>query len=217
MTYVASAAVIAIILFAFYCLTRMLLLSGEILYTLSVKINTVLGTNDDEAAKKGILDLLGQAKKDIVFYGDGLYDDGDNESAKSIYADPVFCEAVGKILEAKQDLKLRCCFNYAGTTEFLGLAERFSERVAIKTMGLAAKRPDDEVHYKIIDGAKGYLSQHALGSTDRKFKIVDCTAVHPKGTRRLVAQIFLGKYMEDFDARFAGARPAGPQARRAVS
>ena len=212
MTYFALVVVLALVLFSAFCLTEMLLLVRGTGKILSVKANAVLGTNDDETAKKGFLALLGQAHKDMV-----VYDDGDNESAKSIYADPVFCEAVGEILGRKKDLKIRCCFNYADTTEFLRLAEKFPEQVAIKTMGLAASERPTALHYKIIDGVKGYLSQHALGSMDRKFKIIDCTAVRSEGTRRLVAQTVLGKYMEDFDARFACARPAGPQAKRAVS
>ena len=186
-------------LFSLFCVVGMFLAFIATWGLLTVSI--VRGQNDDGIAAEKFLELLEQAQRDMIVYGDG----GKGANTASIYEDQGFCESFKKKLNATPDLDLRICFNFDETTQFMEtLADH--PRVTIKTLGRTERDRPDNMHYKVIDGQKAYLSRHALGSGERTFRSVDCTGVRIKIVRELVAYSTLGEYIEDFEERFARAR-----------
>ena len=183
------------------CVVFMHVVFTSIRHLLNVRAGAVPSWNDDRTAKEHFLDLLAKAKRDMV-----IYDDGDDDSSGSIYNDGEVLKAVKDKLENNSALKIRCCFNCGPPKKFLEFAQSNSERITVKTMDYTPKDRPYDPHYKIIDRKKAYLSQHALGSAARQFRIVDCTGIRSRLARRFVAQSLLGRYMNDFAAKFKHAR-----------
>ena len=196
-SFVAVLAILS--LFSLFCVAGMFLAFIGTWGLLT--INVVRGRNDDGIAAERFLELLEQAQRDMIVYDDG----GRGADTASIYEDQGFCESFKKKLDATPGLDLRICFNFDEATKFMRTLANHP-RVTIKTLGCTERDRPDNMHYKVIDGKKAYLSRHALGSGERAFRIVDCTGVRIKVVRDLVAHAALGECTEDFEARFARAR-----------
>lgn len=143
--------------------------------------------------------MLKEARESMI-----VYDDGDNTEG-SLYNDPQVINAVHNKLQAKPEFVLQCLFNrdndHLFKKELAG-----TPSVTIRTRSSSV--PAHEIHYKIIDdGQKAYLSRHRLGSSERRFKIVDCTEVSPRHRER-VADVVLGRYKNHFERAFAASKPA---------
>ena len=137
--------------------------------------------------------MLNQAQESLI-----IYDDGD-DSHGSLYNDSRVVEAVQRKLGDNPAFEVRCLFNCDDNLLFQrALKGERQVHVRIRSNGPS----DDGIHYKIIDGgAKAYLSRHALGSKQRRYKIIDCTRVPPRH-RGHVADSLLGMYKEDFEHAF---------------
>ena len=142
--------------------------------------------------------MLNEAQESLI-----IYDDGDN-SEGSLYNDRRVIEAVLEKLKDNPLFEVRCLFNC--NDELLFRKELKGERqVDVRIRSNSA--PEDGIHYKIIDGgSKAYLSRHALGSKQGRYKIVDCTRV-PLRYRADVADSLLGTYKEDFERAFEASAP----------
>lgn len=152
--------------------------------------------NDDAAAVESFVAMLSEAQESMI-----VYDDGDN-TAGSLYNAPQVVSAVDDKLQANPEFVLQCLFNCDDDLLFRKeLAGK--PQVTIRTRGSSA--PAHEIHYKIIDGgSKAYLSRHRLGSSERKFKIVDCTRVSLRH-REQIANVVLGRYKDHFKRAFAAS------------
>lgn len=155
--------------------------------------------DDNAVAAENFVGMLSEARESMI-----VYDDGD-DTESSLYNDPRVINAVHDKLQAKPEFVLQCLFNrdddHLFKKELAG-----KPRVAIRARcnGAAAH----EIHYKIIDGgAKAYLSRHPFGSSERRFKIVDCTGVSPRHRER-IADVVLGRYKNHFERAFAASHPA---------
>ena len=160
---------------------------------------TPVQASDDDLVVRNFIDLLSEARTSMVVCDDG------NDMDGSLYNDQRVIDAVRSKLRASPDFQLHCLFNCNHDVKFRKeLANE--ERVDIRTRSDPGN--PGEIHYKMIDGGvKAYLSRHALGSRDRKYKVVDCTSVSKRHRSRVVEGV-LGKYKEDFSRAFdmAGAR-----------
>ena len=142
--------------------------------------------------------MLNEARESLI-----IYDDGDN-SEGSLYNDRRVIEAVLEKLKDNPLFEVRCLFNC--NDELLFRKELKGERqVDVRIRSNSA--PEDGIHYKIIDGgSKAYLSRHALGSKQGRYKIVDCARVPPR-YRSFVADSLSGMYKEDCEHAFEASAP----------
>lgn len=154
--------------------------------------------NDDNAVVSYFLELLSEAQDSMIVYDDG------NSMEKSVYNDDRVIGAVHSKLQDSPRFELRCLFN---CDDDLAFRKEFVDHQRVDIRTRSSQLPASEVHYKIIDGgAKAYLSRHAFGAAERRFKVVDCTTVR-KGHRDRVANIVLGRYTKHFEQAFeASAR-----------
>ena len=149
--------------------------------------------NDNASALRSLLGMLNEAQESLI-----IYDDGEN-SEGVLYNDTRVVEAVQGKLKDNPLCEVRCLFNCNDNLlfrkEFKG--ERHVD-VRIRSNSVS----EDGIHYKIIDGgAKVYVSRHALGSKEGRYKIVDCTRFPPR-YRADEADSLLGTYREDFECAF---------------
>ncbi len=160
-----------------------------------VKVSPVR-INDDDSVVSNFIELLGEARTSMI-----LYDDG-NDMAGSVYNDSRVIDAVRSKLRSNPDFELRCLFNCDEDVKF---RREFSNEPQVDIRTRCDVGRERKVHYKIIDGGiKAYLSRHELGSSQRRFKIIDCTNVS-KRHRSRVAGIVLRKHTEDFATAFNAA------------
>ena len=149
------------------------------------RVTTVVDRNSDKTATKNFLALLQDAKESMVVYDDGNKMDG------SIYEEDKVIDAVRRKLSENPKFKLSCYFNVDGDMPFTRALEKH-ERVRIVTG--SGDRPDDDVHYKIIDGGiKAHISRHAFASQERRYRVIDFTKV-PRGRLPHVVDVLLEPY-----------------------
>ena len=150
-------------------------------------VTTMTGRNSDKAAVENFLALLEDAKESMVVYDDG------NRMEGSIYQNDRVIEAVHRKLSENPKFRLSCYFNVDDDVPFTRKLKHH-ERVRIVMGG--GDRPDDDVHYKIIDGGvKAHISRHRFASKERRYKVIDCTRV-PKRQRARVADVLLEPYKD---------------------
>ena len=157
-----------------------------------VKI-TEVDENDPEVPVQHAIKLIGEAH-----HGMEMYDDGDEVPGSLYDSDEVITALSNKLsdpelefkldiitalsnklsdpeLEFKLDIILHKGKGFIGAIGGLPNASIYIDRPD------SPERPMNEVHYRIIDGGKkAYLSTHEPGSSDRKFQVVDCTAISGK-------------------------------------
>lgn len=152
--------------------------------------------NDDRAAVANFVGMLKEARESMI-----VYDDGDNTEG-SLYNDPQVISAVYDKLQAEPSFVLQCLFN---CDDDLLFRKELAGKPQITIRTRSSSAPAHEIHYKIIDdGAKAYLSRHRLGSSERRFKIVDCTDVS-LGHRERIVDVVLGRYKNHFERAFAAS------------
>ena len=124
------------------------------------------GINTDDEASKIFIDLLSQTSRQIDIHDDG------NDFEGSIYNDH---DVIDKLREriGKHNIKVRCLFNDADLRlELLKLARSEECRHAIEIWHLKSVRPEQDIHYKIVDGGRlVHLSIHAHGASERGYKL----------------------------------------------
>lgn len=142
--------------------------------------------------------MLNEAQESLI-----IFDDGDDIDG-SIYNDRRVIDAVQDKLRNNPEFELRCLFDSDDDLLFRRELER-ERHVSIRTRSCCALT--DGIYYQIIDGGtKAYLSRRALGSKERRFRLVDCTRV-PRRHRGRVADTVLGRYKEDFEHAFGASAP----------
>lgn len=157
------------------------------------------GTNDDEQAVSGFVEVVRRATKNLIVHDDG------NKMAGTIYDNPKAIEALDRQMNEHEQLVVKCLFNTRDELKMVEqLRQRHPERFKVKYRRWPWPRPAFDVHYKIADnGAYGHLSHHDMGERERHFEVRDCTAVNQ--TERNIEH---GKYMRRFTRQFLMARAA---------
>lgn len=154
--------------------------------SLNVKVQD--GTNDDDTAASMFIDLFERTQSTLVIYDDG------NKMSGSIYESDCVAKAVRNHLEDNKDLVVKCLFNDEHDLALVR-AMRDEYPTRFKVWYRRGPRPLSDIHYKIADGgAVGHISSHERGQPERRFKLLDCTAVKPR-TRRIA----LGKHLDQFE------------------
>ena len=64
-----------------------------------------------------------------------------------------------------------------------GFTEAFADQRVYLKRGVQPRR---DVHFKIIDGRKGYVSAHPPGAFERRYRSYDCSKVAPHIRRQRV-------------------------------
>ena len=141
--------------------------------------------NDDEKAQTAFLDLLGEAREEMIVHDDG----GPNEG--SIYESDQVVEALKEKLDSHPKFEMKCLFSNPTPTKF---TEHFRDHPRVR---IVVRDKRSSMHYKIIDdGRKAYVSSHKSGSSERNFKFIDCSDTLGSKYARDAA---LGDYLRDFD------------------
>ena len=152
------------------------------------RLGLTVGMNDGKVAAKSFIDLVKDAKEEILICDDG------NDMADSIYNDKQVVDAIDSRLREKPQLSVRCLFYSTENTLF---TKTFTahQQVAIDR-GSARRR----VHFKIIDhGLKGYVSSHEYGESDRRYRMYDCSRVPAR-----VRDATLGRHVRAMQDVFQG-------------
>lgn len=147
--------------------------------------------NSNEAAERIFLDLLREAKDEIV-----MYDDGDTNE-ESLYQSEAVVEAIKNKIQENSRFRVDCVLNDRNG------ATRFERELDRKSAVRIRRRRDNpsRIHYKIIDGRKAYVSCHALGGTARNRTMIDCT--NALSRHRGVRPLALRRYFDDFERHAA--------------
>ena len=153
---------------------------------LSVRI--LSGSNDDKTATCVFIELVAEVERNFIIHDDG-------GAGSPIYDDCDVIEAVRKRLHECGELTIKCLFNQNGA-RIESLDKEFPGRFIVRCQ--QDKRTKNDVHFKIIDGGrKAYLSTHAVGISERKYELIDCT----NSTRKIRQQMF-GKFYDRVDMDF---------------
>lgn len=128
------------------------------------------GENSNSQAKESFLRLIEAANHSLE-----TFDDGDKET-ESIYESNRVVNAIIAKLDANPDFKLVCYFN--AQADDLLFYQRLHDRDRVNiNRGLEpvpSERPENELHYKIVDdGRLVYVSHHAFSEQDRDYWIGD--------------------------------------------
>ena len=153
-------------------------------------VRTELPPNDNAEAEHIFLDLLAEAKAELV-----IYDDGDAAEG-SLYQSPEVVEALRGKLRANASFRVECVLNETGRTLFERELAR-EDRVRIRRRGSDPSR----VHYKIIDKRKAYVSCHEPGEVARNRAMIDCS--NALSRRRGRPPLALRRYFDDFERHAA--------------
>lgn len=144
--------------------------------------------NNDQMAVSSALELLSLSRASIE-----LYDDG-NDVEGSLYNSPEMINLVREKLNDNPEFRVNCFFNFEEDTLF---KEKFNgeKRVKMYFRRDVAQRPENDVHYKIVDTYTAYVSKHPVGAQNRRFKIIDTSQV-PKRLREKITDLAFGRYRQ---------------------
>ena len=146
--------------------------------------------NDDTKAIESALNLLSKSQAEIE-----IYDDGNND-ANSLYNSPQLVEMIRRKLNSNPEFKVTCFFNFADDTLFKK-AFVDNNRVELYFRRESSQRPENDTHYKIVDTHMAYVSKHPAGAHERRFKIIDTSAVPTRLRDKLTYHTF-AKYRPAF-------------------
>ena len=147
-----------------------------------LSVGVTRGVNDNDTAVSMFICLVNKVENEMI-----IHDDGDN-TKDSIYNNDKAIEAVRKRLQEHKDLTIKCFFNEREDIKMVSLGEQFPGRFVVRYR--QGERPDHDIHYKIIDGRKGYLSVHDPGGRSRKYEMVDCTDSPQRVRRRMFGKFY---------------------------
>lgn len=131
------------------------------------------------------IDLVQNTRRSII-----IHDDGNN----SMYnrADVLF--AVEQQIKKYPKLQIKCWFKYKEDIRFLELADgQFRKNFEI--WHSTCSRPDDDVHYKIVDeGRLVHLSRHAQGAREREYMLRRAEMRFARGTRKRISEAYVAHF-----------------------
>ena len=129
-----------------------------------MKVKTHYENNDDEEAADVMVDLIQRTSWRLVVHDDG------NDTPASIYNNERVINALDERMAKRRWLQVRCLFNYKGQPlKFLRLIDKYGGRMKV---WYTTKRPDGDIHYKIVDGGKMvHLSVHKPEVDQRRYSL----------------------------------------------
>ena len=158
-----------------------------------LRLKLSVGLNDAKLAADAFQALLKDARHTMLICDDG------NDMPESIYNNDTIVNATGARLEANPDLRLFCLFCSTDETKF---TRRFATNPQVKMK--RGVQPRRDIHFKIIDGGRqGYVSSHPLGSSERRYRLYDCSRVPER-----IRDAALGRHVRDMESNFAEAAGA---------
>lgn len=159
------------------------------------------GENSDEQAAEMFIELIKRTRKSIV-----IHDDGDN-SAKSMYNCTDVLDAIENQLRKYPHIEITCWFNDREDIKLLDLVDGdFTEN--FKIWYSEGERPDNDIHYKIIDGGRlVHLSRHRHGASEREYWLRQVDVPFAFGTRKRISR----EYLAHFENGIAQAKPRNTQ------
>ena len=117
--------------------------------------------NNDAQAAEMMVQLINKTRRTLVIHDDG------NDSPQSVYNNDDVIRALRERIERRPHMTVECLFNDRENLKLLALA-RDTQNIAIWYANGA--RPDNDLHYKIVDGGKlVHLSSHAHGASERRY------------------------------------------------
>ena len=135
--------------------------------------------NTDAQAAEMMVDLINNARRSLVIHDDG------NNSPASVYNNDDVINALRARIERRPRLTVECLFNDHDDLKLLDLA-RDTGRIAIWYAD--GTRPDNDLHYKIVDGGKlVHLSSHAHGASERGYVLRKAEPWWAFATRRRIS------------------------------
>ena len=159
-----------------------------------LRLRLQVGMNDTKFATDTFIELLRDARHTMMICDDG------NDMPGSIYNTPAVIDAVTARLKANPSLRLLCLFSSADDTMFTKTFDGHAQ-VHMKR----GVQPRRDIHFKIIDhGRRGYVSAHPLGSTERRYRLYDCSR-----TPDDIREAALGRHLHDMQSLFPQVEAAG--------
>ena len=154
--------------------------------------------NTDAQAAEMMVELINKARRSLVIHDDG------NNSPESVYNSDAVIDALRQRIEQRPRLSVECLFNDCDDLKLRGLA-RGQGRNNIAIWYAKGSRPDNDLHYKIVDGGKFvHLSSHAHGASERRYVLRKAEAWWAIPTRRRIS----AQYRRHFRHGRAHAQPA---------
>lgn len=135
--------------------------------------------NTDAQAAEMMVDLINNARRSLVIHDDG------NSSPASVYNNDDVISALRERIKRRPRLTVECLFNDRDDLKLLDLA-RDTGKIAIYYAN--GTRPDNDLHYKIVDGGKlVHLSSHAHGASERGYVLRRAERWWAFATRRRIS------------------------------
>lgn len=142
--------------------------------------------NSDAEAEHVFLDLMREARTEMVMYDDGEAGKG------SLYQSPRVVDAIKTKLQEHNGFRVICVLNELNDTLF---KRELDGTDGVKLCRRISK--PSRVHYKIIDRRKAYVSCHQLGEAARSRRMIDCTDAPSRRPGRY--PLALQRYFDDFE------------------
>ena len=154
--------------------------------------------NDDDQAAEMMIDLINKTRHSLVIHDDG------NDSPQSVYNNDRVIAALRQRIRQRPRIAVECLFNDRDDLKLRRLAET-SHRPNIKIWYATGGRPENDLHYKIVDGGKlVHLSSHAHGASERGYVLRKAEPWWAIPTRRRIS----AEYRRHFEHGVAHADPA---------
>ena len=154
-----------------------------------MRLREEAGENDDDQAAAMLIDLVNKARSSLVIHDDG------NDSAESVYNNDGVVDAIRDRIRQRRRLKVKCLFNDREELKLLELADGEC-RNNISVWYAGGDRPDNDIHYKIVDGGRlVHLSAHAHGASERGYVLRKAEPWWAARTRRRISR----PYLEHFE------------------
>ena len=137
--------------------------------------------NTDEQAAEMMVELINKTRRSLVIHDDG------NDSPQSVYNNDAVIDALRRRIRLRPRMAVKCLFNDRDDLKLLRLAQTEC-RSNIAIWYATASRPDNDLHYKVVDGGKlVHLSSHAHGASERGYVLRKAERWWAISTRRRIS------------------------------
>ena len=160
-----------------------------------MRVHDESGENDDDQAADMFIALIKQTRRRIVIHDDG------NDSPESVYNNDQVMVAIRDRIR-QRGIEVRCLFNdEEQPLKLLDLARSEECRGHILVWYMKGDRPDQDIHYKIVDDGKlVHLSRHEHRASERGF-VLRKAPRWAMGTHRRISK----SYRDHFQHGLRGA------------
>ena len=154
------------------------------------------GESNDDQATAMFIDLLKQTRHNII-----IHDDGDNSPGSMYNRQDVIC-AIKSQIEMYGNLRIKCLFNDEENLKILEIADG-KYKVNFEIWYSKDHRPNDDIHYKIVDGGRlVHLSKHEHGAGESEYILRSVKTCFAHATRKRISE----EYVSHFNAGVSRAK-----------